>query len=386
MASFSHHFLISLFIYSIVFINHVAKCEENDMPDQEDGLLQGINRFRASLNMSALIENDDAECYADEIADQFQAQPCTNVTSFNVTRGIRPRVTNNSTLLAKCELIVNRTRDGIVLPTCVPNSSLFPALVLSNYTMSQYSQYLKDSNYTGIGIQTEDNWTVVVLTTNTSGGSFLPIDGNYIKHRASFSIVACFCSNCNLIYDLCADDLDETDEDDNLFRGINSFRYTLNLTALIENEKAECLADKIADRFDNQLCTPSATGVAGAYTPASPQFSNYTGFLTECGLNINTTRAGIILPACVPNLVPSLVVSNYTMTQYSQYLNGTNYTGIGIGTEDHYVVVVLTTNTAEGSFMAASSIGTGISSQASGLSSSFSYLMLLLTGLLILLH
>lgn len=358
MASFSHHFLISLLLCYILFINNTAKCD--DVIDEEDNLIQGINRFRASLNLSALIENDNAECLADEIVDQFKAQPCTNVSSFNATQGTRLQIANYPTVLAKCDLNVTRTRDGVVLPTCVPNPSLVPALVLSNYTMSQYSQYLNDSKFTGIGIQTEDNWTVVVLTTNTSGGSFLPIDEK--------------------------DDLDETDEDDNLFQGINSFRATLNLTSLIDNEKAECLADKIADTFDNQLCMPNTSGVTGAYTPASPQFSNYTVFLTECGLNINTTRAGIILPACVPNLVPNLVVSNYTMSQYSQYLNGTNYTGIGIGTEDNWVVVVLTTNTTEGSFMAANSIGTGVSSQASELAPIFSYFTILLTGLLILLN
>ncbi|KAG9143039.1 hypothetical protein Leryth_006295 [Lithospermum erythrorhizon] len=181
-------------------------------------------------------------------------------------------------------------------------------------------------------------------------------------------------------------DEDETDDDDNLFQGINSYRATLKLTRLMENEKAECLADKIADRFDNQLCPPSAIGVVGAYTPASPEFSSYRGFLRECGLDITTTRAGLILPACVPNLEKNIVVSNYTMSQYSEYLKDNKYTGIGIGTEDNWVVIVLTTNTTEGSFMVASSIGTGIYSQASELAPIFSNLVLLLTGLLILLH
>ena len=49
---------------------------------------------------------------------------------------------------------------------------LDPFLVLSNYTTPQYAKYLKDSNYTGTGIGSEDNWMVVVLSTNTSTGNF----------------------------------------------------------------------------------------------------------------------------------------------------------------------------------------------------------------------
>lgn len=58
------------------------------------------------------------------------------------------------------------------------------------------------------------------------------------------------------------------------------------------------------------------------------------------------------MPACVPNLVPSLVLANFTESQYSDFLNDTKFTGAGIGSEDNWVVV-LCTNTPGGSFAAA---------------------------------
>ena len=57
------------------------------------------------------------------------------------------------------------------------------------------------------------------------------------------------------------------------------------------------------------------------------------------------------MPACVPGLVPSLVLDNFTHSLYSGNLNDSKYTGIGIGSEDNWIVVVLTTNTSEGSFV-----------------------------------
>ncbi|CAL1411413.1 unnamed protein product [Linum trigynum] len=61
------------------------------------------------------------------------------------------------------------------------------------------------------------------------------------------------------------------------------------------------------------------------------------------------------MPACIPNLDPTLVLSNFTLSQYSDSLNDTKYTGVGIGSEGNWMVVVLTTSTPEGSFVKASS-------------------------------
>lgn len=122
--------------------------------------------------MTTLVKNDNAECLADEVAEQFKNQPCTNSTGANTVPGTEPQLANYPTLLTKCHLNVSNTRDGVVLPACVPN--LDSSLVLTNFTRSQYSEYLNDTKFTGVGIGSEDNWIVVVLTTSTPEGSFVP--------------------------------------------------------------------------------------------------------------------------------------------------------------------------------------------------------------------
>lgn len=126
--------------------------------------------------MKGLTKNKNADCLADKIADQFKNQPCTNTTGANTVPGTEPQFSNYPNLLAKCNLAISNTRDGTVLPACVPG--LVPSLVLSNFTQSLYSENLNDTKYTGIGIGSEDNWIVVVLTTDTPAGTFAPYDSN----------------------------------------------------------------------------------------------------------------------------------------------------------------------------------------------------------------
>ncbi|PIN17375.1 hypothetical protein CDL12_09976 [Handroanthus impetiginosus] len=161
MAFFRQLLLLSLLFQSILII----KCDE-----EEDNLLQGINQYRASLNLTALTKNDRADCLADEIADQFKNQPCTNSTGSKTVPGTEPQYSDYPNLLTKCHLNVTTTRDGQIMPACVPN--LERSLVLSNFTRSQYSGYLNDTKFTGVGIGSEDNWIVVVLTTNTPEGGY----------------------------------------------------------------------------------------------------------------------------------------------------------------------------------------------------------------------
>uniref|UniRef100_A0A5B7A0B1 Uncharacterized GPI-anchored protein At5g19230-like domain-containing protein n=1 Tax=Davidia involucrata TaxID=16924 RepID=A0A5B7A0B1_DAVIN len=104
------------------------------------------------------------------MTDQFKNQPCTNTTGSNTVPGTEPQFSNYPSLLAKCHLNVTSTRDGAILPACIPNLVLY--LVLSNFTQYQYFDYLNDTKFTGAGIGYEDNWIVVALTMSTPGGSF----------------------------------------------------------------------------------------------------------------------------------------------------------------------------------------------------------------------
>uniref|UniRef100_A0A2P2N3Z2 Uncharacterized GPI-anchored protein At5g19230-like domain-containing protein n=1 Tax=Rhizophora mucronata TaxID=61149 RepID=A0A2P2N3Z2_RHIMU len=166
MASSRMYLFLPFFLFSIIFISGPVKCD-----DENDALLQGINNYRKSLKLSALTKNNNAECLAGEMADQFKDQPCTNTTGSNTVPGTEPQFSNYPSLLDHCHLNVSNTRDGVVMPACVPNPTA--SLVLANFTESQYSQYLNETKYTGAGISNDGDWVVVVLTTSTPEGSFI---------------------------------------------------------------------------------------------------------------------------------------------------------------------------------------------------------------------
>ncbi|KAJ6313297.1 hypothetical protein OIU77_014746 [Salix suchowensis] len=145
--------------------------------DEEDGLLRSINSYRTSLNLTVLTKNDNAECLAGEIADQFKNQPCTNSTGSNTVPGTETQFPNYPTLLAKCHLNVSNTKGwSFCCPLVFPN--LDPSLVLTNFTQTQYSGNLNDTKFTGAGIGSDGNWIVVVLTTSTPEGSFVTSDNS----------------------------------------------------------------------------------------------------------------------------------------------------------------------------------------------------------------
>ncbi|KAE8076989.1 hypothetical protein FH972_015603 [Carpinus fangiana] len=168
--------LLPLLLSSILLLNHPVKCD-----DENDSLLRGINSYRASLNLTALSKNDNAACLAGEIADQFKDRPCTNTTGSNTVPGTEPQFADYPKLLTKCHLNVSNTQDGVIMPACVPK--LEPSLVLTNFTGSLYSGNLNDTKFTGAGIGSENDWIVVVLTTNTPAGSFVPFNAASVVSR-----------------------------------------------------------------------------------------------------------------------------------------------------------------------------------------------------------
>ncbi|XP_010278076.1 PREDICTED: uncharacterized GPI-anchored protein At3g06035 [Nelumbo nucifera] len=159
MASPRCHLLVLLLLQLMLLLFHPVKSH-----DEEETLLRDINKYRASLNLSPLTENKDADCIAEQVADQFEKQPCSNTTGANSAPGAEIQLANYPAILHQCHLNTINTKDVAIIPACVPN--LVPTLVLSNFTGSHYSRYLKDSKYTEAGISAEDDWIVVVLTTN----------------------------------------------------------------------------------------------------------------------------------------------------------------------------------------------------------------------------
>lgn len=146
-----------------------------------------------------------------------------------------------------------------------------------------------------------------------------------------------------------SNDLYLADEENSLLQGLNSYRNSLQLPPLTKNKQAGCLADELADEIKDRPCVPTvaANAIPGG---SATQFLNYPKLLKKCNIDPNTTGNGIILPVCVRKLEPTLVLTNYTRTGYARYVNDSRFTGAGLGSEDDWMVVVLATSTAGGSF------------------------------------
>lgn len=146
------------------------------------------------------------------------------------------------------------------------------------------------------------------------------------------------------------------EEEENLLEDINNYRQKKSLPKLEESDKASCLAEKIADDLEDQPCEN-----AGDYYPSpgegTKKIPRFEKLVKKCKINVNSTIDGVVMPVCVPNLDRNSVLSNYTESDhYAKYVNSSDYTGAGVGSENDWMVLVLTTNTSSGSFSSASSL------------------------------
>ncbi|KAK8480416.1 hypothetical protein V6N13_131020 [Hibiscus sabdariffa] len=163
------------------------------------------------------------------------------------------------------------------------------------------------------------------------------------------------------------------DEEDNLLQGLNSFRTSANIPAFTKNDNAHCVAKKIADDMDDDKhpCTNPGSSSGNE----AGRLSDYPKAVSKCNIDNNTTSDVVVLPVCVPHLVPTLVLTNFTRTHYSRYINDSSFTGIGLSSEDDWMVAVLVSNTPTGS------LASGAHSYGkSGLSH---YMVFLLLGLVV---
>ncbi|KAE8679294.1 hypothetical protein F3Y22_tig00111402pilonHSYRG01156 [Hibiscus syriacus] len=103
------------------------------------------------------------------------------------TRKQRNQTIDYPKAISKCNIDANTTSDVVVVPVCVPH--LVPTLVLTNFTRTQYSRFINDSSFTGIGLSSEDDWMVVVLASNSPTGSLANGAYSYGKLGLSYFMV-----------------------------------------------------------------------------------------------------------------------------------------------------------------------------------------------------
>ncbi|KAE8684999.1 NAD(P)-binding Rossmann-fold superfamily protein [Hibiscus syriacus] len=144
------------------------------------------------------------------------------------------------------------------------------------------------------------------------------------------------------------------DEAEHLLQDLNDFRTSVNLPAFTKNKNAHCVAKKIVDEMDDDdhPCTNPSSSSSGN---KGTRLSDYPRAVSKCHIDTNTTSGAVVLPVCVANLVPTLVLTNFTRTHFSRYINDSSFTGIGISSEDDWIVVVLASNTQSGSLASGAS-------------------------------
>ncbi|KAK7277916.1 hypothetical protein RJT34_22935 [Clitoria ternatea] len=146
------------------------------------------------------------------------------------------------------------------------------------------------------------------------------------------------------------------DKEKNLLHDINTYRKTLNLPVLGTVDKVSCLAVEIAEDLKDKHCEEFRD-----YYPVpgtNSKIPNFQKNVKQCKININNTKDGVIMPVCLPKLDPDYLFSNYTKSnRFTKYLNNSKYNVAGIGSEDHWMVLIISSNTtSSGDFSSATSL------------------------------
>ncbi|CAL0302284.1 unnamed protein product [Lupinus luteus] len=172
MASFK----LGLFLFALLFVFLLLSIPVHCGGDEEDSVFKGINSYRQVQKLTPFNKVPKASCLAEEVAEELEDEPCENVNQYAPGLTSSSKIPNLQKHIDKCDININTTIDGAILPVCV--SKLEPTIVLSNYTHTdRYSRYLNNSVYTGAGLGSEHDWMVLVLTTNTTTGSFAASSG-----------------------------------------------------------------------------------------------------------------------------------------------------------------------------------------------------------------
>ncbi|OAY44095.1 uncharacterized GPI-anchored protein At3g06035 [Manihot esculenta] len=155
-----------LFLLAIFFLSSPAR----SCGDDDDDLLKCLNCHRAFLDLPTFTKNTKAECLADEVAKNLEKKSCEEAKDSNPYE-----LDKHPELLSKCDINVSHTKDGVVLPVCVPKLDLIA--VFTNYTRTYFAKYINDSKFAEAGVASNGDWMVVALSTNTPGGDFAGANG-----------------------------------------------------------------------------------------------------------------------------------------------------------------------------------------------------------------
>jgi hypothetical protein len=134
-------------------------------------MLHGINTYRKTLNLPILEESYKASCLAMKIAYDLEDKHCEDFHDFYPLPGINSKIPNFQRSVKKCDININTTRDGIIMPVCV--SKMREADLISSYTKnSRFTPYLNNSKYTIAGVGHDLDKMVLIIGTNTASGDF----------------------------------------------------------------------------------------------------------------------------------------------------------------------------------------------------------------------
>ncbi|CAL5208575.1 unnamed protein product [Lathyrus oleraceus] len=139
--------------------------------DKEKDLLHDINVYRKLLNLPVLERTNKPSCLADKIADDLEDKNCEDFRNYYPIPGRNDKIPNFEKSVEKCKININTTKDGVIMPVYV--SKLDQDDVFSNYTKkSHFTKYLNDSKYTIAGVGSDDDWMVLIISTNSTSGDF----------------------------------------------------------------------------------------------------------------------------------------------------------------------------------------------------------------------
>ncbi|XP_022965902.1 uncharacterized GPI-anchored protein At5g19250-like isoform X3 [Cucurbita maxima] len=142
-------------------------------------------------------------------------------------------------------------------------------------------------------------------------------------------------------------------KEDVLFQAMNSYRKSIKLTPMNKNSKADCLVKQIAWDFDDQ--SPLSIFLSGSTIAPSnfSQLPSLPDYLSKCKIELNHTKNGLILPLHIPTLALNLVLHECTNSQTAKYWSKPEFTSVGIGSYEQWVVFAFATDSPPGSFSSA---------------------------------